>query len=100
MVPLNGWQRDSVLVRGASLARPVGQIGCARYSARFEICAPRIFYISVSLSVSYLSCVSSLACISSLVVLLFRNYRSRHFEICNTLDADCGYLCRLVSLRM
>lgn len=43
MVPLNGWQRDSVLVRGASLPRPVGQIGCGRYSARVEICAPRIF---------------------------------------------------------
>lgn len=43
MVPLNGWQRDNVLVRGASLARPVGQIGCGRYSARVEIRAPRIF---------------------------------------------------------
>lgn len=29
-VPLNGWQRDSVLVRGAPLARPVGQIGRGR----------------------------------------------------------------------
>lgn len=29
-VPLNGWQRNSVLVRGAPLARPVGQIGRGR----------------------------------------------------------------------
>lgn len=90
MMPLNGWQRDGVLVRGASLARPLGQRGCARYSARVEICAPRIFYVSVSffISVSYLSCVSGLAYISSLFLLLFGNYRSRHFEIRNTLDTD------------
>lgn len=90
MMPLNGWQRDGVLVRGASLARPLGQIGCARYRRQSRnMCAEDILYFCFFfISVSYLSCVSGLAYISSLFLLLFRNYRSRHFEIRNTLDTD------------